>query len=316
MTWHVQPEAEKTVFIQRIRKILVPEGKRGWQALPRFYVSFQFRMNLYTVTKCVKMECLNMRILKRAVYWSIYGITKLVYPKTQLIGLEHLPEDPCLIVSNHGQIHGPVLGEIYFPGARYIWCASEMMHLKEVPAYAYQDFWARKPRKVRWFYKLLSYLIAPVSALVFNLADTIPVYHDKRVVTTFRETVEKLQEGANVIVFPEHDVPYNHILCEFQDGFVSVARSYYRQTGKALSFVPMYLCPSLKKMVLGKAVLFDPEAPIKEERRRISEALMQSITELAVALPRHRVVPYRNIPKKEYGYNIPSEVDSYEKTSC
>ena len=257
-----------------------------------------------------------MERLKRGIYRLIYGTTKLVYPKTELVGLENLPQEPCLIVSNHAQMNGPIVGELYFPGKRYIWCASEMMNRKEVPAYAYRDFWSRKPRSVRWFYKLLSYVIAPVSDLVFNLADTIPVYRDKRVIITFRQTVERLSQGANVIIFPAHDTPHDHIICDFQDGFVSVAKTYHRQTGERLAFVPMYLAPSLRKMVLGKPVYFDPEAPIREERRRIAEAMMDAITDLAQSLPRHRVVPYLNIPKKDYGYNLIKEVNSNEEASC
>ncbi len=257
-----------------------------------------------------------MKILKKALYWALYWPIKLFYPKLKVVGTENLPDEPCVIVGNHAQMNGPLAGELYFSGKRYIWCAQEMMHMKEVPAYAYRDFWSRKPKAVRPFYKLLSYIIAPLSACVFNCANTIAVYRDKRVIQTFRETTEKLCDGANVIIFPEQDAPHNHILCDFQDGFVSVAKSYYRQTGKRLAFVPMYLAPKIRKIALGKPIFFDPEAPSKEERRRIATKLMNAITEMAVALPRHRVVPYLNIPQKDYPYNIPVEVTAHEKASC
>ncbi len=246
-----------------------------------------------------------MKKLQNGVYLVIRWLVKLFYPKMEVVGAENLPEEPCLVIGNHAQMNGPIAGELYFPGKHYIWCAKEMMFLKDVPAYAYRDFWSRKPKAVKWFYKLLSYIIAPISVCVFNNAHTVAVYRDKRVINTFRETVEKLQEGANVIVFPEHDAPHDRILCDFQDGFVSIGKTYYRQTGKKLSFVPMYLAPSLKKMILGTPVVFDPEAPIKEERSRIANAMMDAISGIACALPRHKVVPYNNIPKKEYCDNIP-----------
>ncbi len=257
-----------------------------------------------------------MKALKMAVYRTIRWFVRLFYPKTEIIGLENLPQAPCLVIGNHAQMHGPIVGDLYFPEPRYLWCTGEMLRIKEIPAYAYQDFWSRKPKAVRWFYKLLSYIIAPFSDCVFNSAQTIPVYRDKRVVLTFRETVQRLQKGANVVIFPEHDAPYNHILCQFQDGFVRVAKTYYQQTGKALSFVPMYLAPALKQAVLGQPVVFDPEAPIKDEQQRIATALMDSITQLACSLPRHKVVPYNNLPRKAYGYNIPSEVKVHEETRC
>ena len=45
------------------------------------------------------------------------------------------------------------------------------------------------------------------------------------------------------------------------------------------------------------------------QRQRICGYLKDEITRMARALPRHRVVPYRNIPKKDYPYNIPGEVN-------
>ena len=51
-----------------------------------------------------------------------------------------------------------------------------------------------------------------------------------------------------------------------------------------------------------------------EERSRIREYLMESITGLACAMPEHAVIPYRNISKKEYPSNIPAKEAAYEKT--
>jgi len=86
-----------------------------------------------------------------------------------------------------------------------------------------------------------------------------------------------------------------------------VAKLYYRKTGKELSFVPLYIAPKLKKMYLGKPIRFCAANPMEEERRRICDYLMREITEIAVSLPEHTVVPYRNIPKKLYPSNIPKE---------
>lgn len=248
------------------------------------------------------------------LYRFVKRLVRLLYPKTAVVGAENLPDEACVVVGNHSQMNGPIACELYFPIERYTWCAGEMMHLKEAPAYAYRDFWSRKPGSIRWFYKLLSYVIAPLSVCVFNNANCIGVYHDARIMSTFRDTVLKLREGASVVIFPEHDAPYNHILCEFQDRFIDIARIYYKKTGVALPFVPLYVAPRLKAMYLGKPVRFDPAAPFEEERRRVCRRLMTEITEIARGLPRHIVVPYRNIPKRDYPSNILSEVSANEET--
>ena len=238
---------------------------------------------------------------------------RFFYHKMELVGTELIPAGGAVLVGNHAQVHGPGALELYAPPPAYIWCAGEMMHLKDVPEYAFRDFWSQKPKWTHPFYKLLSCIIAPLSVCVFNNARTIGVYHDTRILSTFKNTVKKLQEGKSVVIFPEHDVKHNHIVYDFQDKFIDIARLYYKKTGKELSFVPMYIAPRLKKLCLGKPVRFCAAEPMDMERSRICCYLMDGITALAQALPEHTVVPYRNIPKKDYPSNIPKEI-AYEKT--
>jgi len=247
-------------------------------------------------------------------YRFILGVLRIVYPKMEVVGMEKLPDEPVIIVANHTQMNGPIACELNFPEKRYTWCAGQMMKLKEVPAYAYQDFWSQKPRYIRWFYRLASYAVAPLSVIVFNNANTIPVYRDARILTTLRTTMNHLVEGANVVIFPECDEKFNNILYQFQEGFVDVARLYLKKTGKELCFVPMYIAPKLRQMHFGNPVRFCGENPIDQERRRICDCMKEAITQIAASLPLHTVVPYRNIPKRDYPMNIPIEVNNNEKT--
>ena len=243
-------------------------------------------------------------LLYRLIKWLVQQF----YPSIELVGMENLPREPVIVVANHAQMNGPIACELYFPQPRYTWCAGQMMQLKEVSEYAFQDFWSQKPPYCRWLYRLLSYIIAPFSVCVFNNADTIGVYHDTRILSTFKKTVQKLQEGGNVVIFPEKDESYNHIICQFQDRFIDVAKLYYKRTGKELAFVPMYIAPALKKMYLGKPVRFCADLPMEQERERICRYLMDQISEIACNLPEHRVVPYKNVPKREYPSNKRQEV--------
>lgn len=250
------------------------------------------------------------------VYKFIIWLLYVFYPRMEIIGAENLPDEPCIIAANHCQMNGPIACELFFPENRYTWCAGEMMKLQDVPAYAYRDFWSSKPKYIRWFYKLLSYAIAPLAVLLFNNANTIGVYRDMKIMSTFRDTITRLNEGANIVIFPECYDAHNNIIHNFQEGFVDVARFYHRRSSKELAFVPMYIAPKLKKMVLGKPVRYNADAPIQEERKRICNCLMDRISEMAYALPRHTVVPYPNIPRKYYPSNIRNEVNPNEKTGC
>lgn len=238
---------------------------------------------------------------------AMIGLVRLIYPKTKIEGLENLPDEPVIIVANHCQIHGPICCELFLPKNSYIWCTAQMMHLKDVPSYAFSDFWSQKPKFLHPLFKLISYLIAIPSVILFNGARTIPVYRKQNVLTTFRLTLEKLQSENHIVIFPEHDKKHNNIIYDFQLGFVDIAKLYFNRTGKTIKFVPLYVAPKLKKLCFGKPISFCHENPIEDERVRITDQLMKAITDIAVNLPLHTVIPYRNIPKKLYPKNKPEE---------
>ena len=240
---------------------------------------------------------------KPLLYRLIVRTVRRVTPKYQLFGTENLPPEPCVIVGNHAQAYGPLAAELYMPRPHATWCVGEMMNRKEVPAYAFQDFWSMKPRALHWFYRMASHLIARPASFALSNANTIPVWHDSRVMTTFRKSVELLEAGTDIVIFPEKNEPYNGLLWQFQEHFADLAPIYYRKTRKVLRFVPMYTAPRLAEIHFGPAVLFNPEAPNDEERARICDALKESITEMAVSLPQHTVIPYFNLPKDQYPLN-------------
>lgn len=254
-----------------------------------------------------KKTSLLYKIIKKTIWFF--------YPKIRVEGQENLPDEPAIIVGNHTQLHGPIVAELYCPGDHYTWCAGQMMHKEDVAEYAFQDFWSQKPGYTHWFYRIAAHLITPLSVCIFNNANTIGVYHDTRIIGTFKNTVKCLQEGANVVIFPEHDVKYNHIVYDFQDKFIDVAKLYYKRTGKEVCFVPLYIAPKRRSIHFGKPIRFRADAPAEQERQRIKSYLMEEITQVACALPEHTVVPYRNIPKKDYPTNIPKE-DNHESAHC
>lgn len=249
------------------------------------------------------MEDKKTSVLYRIIRWLVW----LFSPKYRLFGAENIPEGECVIVGNHSHMQGPISGELYTPGMHDVWCAGEMMNREEVAAYAFQDFWSGRPKAFLWFYRLLSHLITPLAVLIFNSAHTIAVYHDARLKTTLRESIARLQAGSRIVIFPECYTPHNNIVYDFQQNFVDLARFYYKKTGKALRFVPLYLAPFLGSAHYGEPVTFDPKAPIEEERERICRYLMDEITRMAVSLPEHTVVPYPNVTRKHYGKNLPLE---------
>lgn len=237
-------------------------------------------------------------------YRFIRFMVWVVFPKYTVEGVENLPDEAVVLVGNHSKANGPVALQLYSPRESYTWCTSHMMSVKEVPDYAFEDFWSKKPKYVLWIYRLLSYIIAPLAAFIMTNANTIAVYRDRRVIKTFTESVDKMKDGADVVVFPECYDEHNNIVHEFQRGFVDLARMDYKKNGRSTPFVPMYVCPSLRKLVFGKPIYYNNDAPSKAEADRICNELMDAISEMAYLQPRHKVVTYNNIRKKYYPENV------------
>ena len=239
-----------------------------------------------------KKTSLSFRIL--------VSLIRLFYGKVEVVGMENYPEKDAILVANHAQMNGPICGELYLPKDCYIWCAGEMMKWKEVPPYAFQDFWSQKPKWTQPFYKLLSYLITPLAVCLLNNARTIPVYKDMRVMSAFKISLQMLSEGRNILIFPEKDEKHNNVLYQFQENFVDIAKLYYKKTGEELVFVPVYVAPRLRRVYIGEGIAYNSECSIEDEKSRLCKELSDEITKMARSLPEHTVVPYRNIPKKHY----------------
>ncbi len=243
---------------------------------------------------------------KKKLLNFIEGIVKLFYRKRKYEGEENIPEESCIIISNHSQVHGPLAAELFMKN-KLIWCDGPMMNRKEIPEYTSRVFWGNKPKRSKWFYNMLGHIIARPASFVMGNADTIGVFRDARLLSTFSDTVEALSKGINVVIFPESEVEHNEIVDMFNLKFVDVARQYYKATGKCVAFVPMYHAAKLKRCVYGKPIRFDPAISNVEQRTVICDYLMAEITALAKSLPRHKVVPFNNVGKKNYKYSKEEE---------
>ncbi len=246
------------------------------------------------------MRKFDKKINKKSIFFRLIAFAiSLFYCKSKVIGLENVKE-PCVIITNHSKLCGPINAQHFFPLKKVIWCDAPMLDKKEFPAYAYSNFFNGKPT---FFNKLLAKSLAPLVAHLFKNADTLPVYRDMRIVKTYKMSVQALNKGICVFIMPESPIEHNEIINVFNEYFVDIARYYNKEQNKLLKFVPMYYSPKLKIMVFGKAIEFNTSNKIEDERKRICTYLMEQITVLAKSLPKHKVVPFNNLKRKEYKYS-------------
>lgn len=132
-------------------------------------------------------------------------------------------------------------------------------------------------------------------------SDTIPVYHDRRILKTLRGSLTAFKGGEDLVIFAESPQRFSPYVNELQPGFVDLGRSYYRETGARLHFYPVHVEKKHRLISVGRPVVYDPEGQPGEERMRISAYLRDEIDRLGRNAPRHDPKPF--LPPRWYaGY--------------
>jgi len=174
--------------------------------------------------------------------------------KHEIRGYSGLLPDPALFIANHDGAGGPLTLNIYFPKILVPWGAHQMNG--KYPArwnYLYQVFYRQKLgySKVRAF--LLSTLFALVSKILYDGVKLIPSYPDARVRHTLAESLEHLQNGNSLLIFPEDSSEgYRETVEMFHSGFIYLAQEYRKRNGSDLPIVPLFFDRKSRQIVVGE----------------------------------------------------------------
>ncbi len=211
----------------------------------------------------------------------------------RVLGRENLApyEDGSMIlVCNHGEIYGPVVANLYVPISFRPWVISQMMEREAIVEHLYHGTMVRqKWLPERWKRPLLK-LITPLFMWVFESLEAIPVYRGqpRALMRTFRETLDAMQAGDNILLFPENGEDHvegekgyaSEGVGQLYTGFAMIAPMYYAKTHKRAVFVPIYASRKNRTLTIGKGIVYDPDANATEEKQRIVQGLMQAMQAL------------------------------------
>lgn len=226
------------------------------------------------------------------IYTGIAKIlARMIFHKPKLIFEEPVPEgEPVIFTANHSGAFGPVNAALYFPACRP-WTIAQILQKDSAADFIFYDFFAGAVKKHKFFWHLLSHIVAFLLRPLLLNVDGIPVYHDRRVTQTLNDSLEALKNGDNLVIFPECPEKFTEHINDFYSGFAKLGALYYKETGKKLKFYPTYIAHPLKKILIGKPIEFNPDNP-SVQRKQISEYLRNKTEELANTLPPHSVQPF------------------------
>lgn len=193
--------------------------------------------------------------------------------------------NPIVFLCNHGEVYGPVAGMLFCPVPVRSWSISDMMiDPKEVAEYSYKYTFSQ----IRWLGPLrwpVARLLGHVSVWGMRKLEAVPVFRNKprELMDTFRRSVEAMQAGDNLLIFPENpDADPNAPGYEsgrpgeLFRGFPMLAQVYHSKTGKRCRFMPMLAHKGMRTLSFGTEIVYDPDAaPIDERDRIVAEASRQ-----------------------------------------
>ena len=223
---------------------------------------------------------------------ALKAVIRTLY-RHELRGAENIRAEsanPIVFLCNHGEMYGPVVSVCYLPVAVRSWSIDKVMgDVDEVTAYIYKYTFSQ----VKWLPPPLRHPVARLAARLLcwclRQLESIPVYRDSpgRLMKTFRASVEALQAGDNLLIFPENpnaegeDHGYEASgLGEFFSGFTMLAPLYWRRTGKRCRFLPMYANKQSRVIAIGTEIVWDPDADSHDETERIVREAREQMTRM------------------------------------
>ncbi len=206
--------------------------------------------------------------LKRIMYHSVTG-------------KENVNTLPGVFVFNHGEIYGPIAAVVFLPYDIRPWILNKMIDKNEITDHMYGGTFGRIKWLPVFLRKFIAKALSPVVVWALRSFDPVPVYRGagREILKTFKLSVECLNAGDSILLFPENPgEQYGDKINEFYSGFANLGRMYHRETGKDLTFYPVYASKQSRVLRIGEGVKYDPKG--KNERARIVETLKESMAEL------------------------------------
>ena len=189
------------------------------------------------------------------------------------------PEGPTVFVCSHGDMAGPLATQCWLPFPTRPWVLHVFLSREECRR-QYRDYtFTQRFGLPRPAAALLAWAVSGYASALVRSVGAIPVYRGSaRLKETFRRTVEALQAGDPVIVFPDVDyTDRSGDMGEIYDGFLLIDRFWQRVSDTPLDFVPLRLDRKVRRIAAGEAVRFDRTAPRQGETVRGREALLRGL---------------------------------------
>jgi len=184
---------------------------------------------------------------------------------------------PCVFVVSRDGPADPALIAARFPlrDRCHMWIQNEMLETKTARAFIRREGWWRKGSFMEPVHRTVIPVLAGAAVPpVLRSLPHIPVYTDRRIMLTLRESTRVLRRDECVVIFPEAPAqaasgrrPW------ISTGFLRLGELGYRACGRALKFYPVRVNREKRLFEVGKPVRYDPARRFSEQEKEIADQL-------------------------------------------
>ena len=128
--------------------------------------------------------------------------------------------------------------------------------------------------------RLFCLIASPLTNLFYKGLDLISTYRDGRFLKTLRESVQAIEKGENIVIFPEDSTNgYLEQLEGFHAGFVALAEACKRK-GIDVPVYVAYFKKKERKYIIDKPIRYSELCANGESKEAIARRLVERCNEL------------------------------------
>jgi hypothetical protein len=194
----------------------------------------------------------------RKLWFRIFKtILKIRYRKPNFIYLGDKPTSQSIILSNHIGARVPLTLELYADFPIRFWGTHEMnTGLRNMYRYQTKTYYHGKKGWNIHLARLFCLLASPLTNIFYKGLRLISTYQDYRLRATIQESLEVIQNGGNIVVFPEDSSEgYLDEMKSFYAGFALLAERALK-LGIDMPIYVSYLRPKDNTYVYEKPILY------------------------------------------------------------
>jgi hypothetical protein len=208
---------------------------------------------------------------KRLTDSLVYDIARLIGSPFafDVAGLENIQSPgPAIYIANHLGPIGPIAVILSVPIRFYPWVMADMVDFDRAPHYLFDDFVHPVLHLNGRAGMLFSTLLSKISVRLLNNLKGIPIDRFGGWMTEgFRLSLRLLQEGKNLLIFPEDmllrldpETQMRH----FMPGFATLCSLFQAEAEVMLPVYPMVVHAASELVSIGKPLFYRPQGTHKQ----------------------------------------------------